>query len=97
MLAVFGVPSVHEDDPERAVRAALEMQAAVGLVAERAATGDLRPSVRIGIETGEVLVDLDRASGARDLFVAGMRSTRQPDCRPVAIRAASSSARPRMQ
>jgi class 3 adenylate cyclase len=74
MLAVCGVPAIHEDDAERAVRAALEMQAAVG---ELAATGagtsgdDWHPRIRIGIETGEVLVDLDRASGARDLFVTG--------------------------
>jgi len=71
MLAVFGVPTIHEDDPERAVRAALEMQAALGSLAEAGGTGDLRPRLRIGIDTGEVLVDLDRASGARDLFVTG--------------------------
>jgi class 3 adenylate cyclase len=71
MLAVFGVPTIHEDDPERAVRAALEMQAAVGRLVDAAGAGGQRPQVRIGIETGEVLVDLDRASGARDLFVTG--------------------------
>jgi class 3 adenylate cyclase/tetratricopeptide (TPR) repeat protein len=71
MLAVFGVPAVHEDDAERAVRAALEIQAAVGRLAENVGQGELRPRLRIGIDTGEVLVDLDRASGARDLFVTG--------------------------
>ncbi|MET1232648.1 MAG: adenylate/guanylate cyclase domain-containing protein, partial [Candidatus Limnocylindrales bacterium] len=71
MLAVFGVPAIHEDDPERAVRAALEMQAAVGHFAEDEGAEEEHPRIRIGIETGEVLVDLDRASGARDLFVTG--------------------------
>jgi len=71
MLAVFGVPAVHEDDPERAVRAALEMQTAVEKLADDGARAELRPRLRIGIDTGEVLVDLDRASGARDLFVTG--------------------------
>lgn len=70
MLAVFGVPVIHEDDPERAVRAALEMQAAIERVADLGPSA-LRPRLRIGINTGEVLVDLDRASGARDLFVTG--------------------------
>jgi len=70
MLAVFGVPTIHEDDPERAVRAALEMQAALAL-AESDGPDDLRPRLRIGLDTGEVLVDLDRASGARDQFVTG--------------------------
>lgn len=71
MLAVFGVPVIHEDDPERAVRAALEMQAAIERAAEGLGPPGVRPRLRIGIETGEVLVDLDRASGARDLFVTG--------------------------
>ena len=72
MLAVFGVPSIHEDDPERAVRAALEMQGAmVELAAELRAAGRPETSLRIGIETGEVLADLSRLGGERDLFVTG--------------------------
>jgi class 3 adenylate cyclase/tetratricopeptide (TPR) repeat protein len=70
MLAVFGVPSAHEDDPERAVRAALEMQAVIGATDVEAGKGvDLR--LRIGVETGEVLVDQTRAAAERDLFVTG--------------------------
>jgi class 3 adenylate cyclase/tetratricopeptide (TPR) repeat protein len=47
LVAIFGVPVVHEDDALRAVRAALEMQAAV------LAVGDVR--ARIGVNTGDVL------------------------------------------
>jgi class 3 adenylate cyclase len=72
MLAVFGVPAIHEDDPERAVRAALEMQVQVAaMAADARAAGRPEPALRIGIETGEVLVDLTRAGGERDLFVTG--------------------------
>jgi class 3 adenylate cyclase/tetratricopeptide (TPR) repeat protein len=72
MLAVFGVPSVHEDDAERAVRAALEMQAAMGeLATELRAEGRPELALRIGVETGEVLVDLGRAQGERDRIVTG--------------------------
>jgi hypothetical protein len=70
MLAVLGVPSAHEDDPERAVRAALEMQAVAGSAADEAGEAP-RLRLRIGIETGEVLADRSRASGERDLFVTG--------------------------
>jgi class 3 adenylate cyclase/tetratricopeptide (TPR) repeat protein/energy-coupling factor transporter ATP-binding protein EcfA2 len=50
LMAVFGAPVAHEDDPERAVRAALEMQRCA---AENAPQwGDLRLSV--GVNTGEV-------------------------------------------
>jgi len=72
MLAVFGVPATHEDDAERAVRAALEMQAAMGeLATELRAEGRPELALRIGVETGEVLVDLGRAQGERDRIVTG--------------------------
>jgi class 3 adenylate cyclase/tetratricopeptide (TPR) repeat protein len=72
MLAVFGVPAVHEDDAERAVRAALEMQSAMAALAAQL-RDEQRPelSLRIGIETGEVLVDLGRAGTERDRMVTG--------------------------
>ncbi len=72
MLAVFGVPTAHEDDAERAARAALEMQSAMGeLAAELRGEGRQELALRIGIETGEVLVDLGRATGERDRIVTG--------------------------
>src|SRR5215208_1897446 len=60
VMAVFGAPIAHEDDPERAVRCALGMLAAVQ---------ELDLAVRVGITTGEVLVDL--APGAATEGVVG--------------------------
>jgi tetratricopeptide (TPR) repeat protein len=72
VLALFGVPAAHEDDPERAVRAALEMQAAFIVQAqELLARGRPELQLRIGIETGEVLVDLERVAGERERMVTG--------------------------
>jgi len=58
ILAIFGVPHVHEDDPERAVRACLEMQDVLAELNHSFAT-EGRPQLlmRIGLEAGEVLVD----------------------------------------
>lgn len=72
MLAVFGVPTVHEDDPERAVRAALEMQQAMAELRAQAER-DGRPALalRIGMETGEVLANPTRARNERDRMVTG--------------------------
>ncbi|HWD44251.1 MAG TPA: adenylate/guanylate cyclase domain-containing protein [Actinomycetota bacterium] len=60
VMAVFGVPSVHEDDPERAVRCALRMLEAIAELNE--AHPALELSVRIGINTGEALVALARSA-----------------------------------
>lgn len=67
VMAVFGLPAAHEDDPQRAVRAALAMQAR--LPALNAQLGiDLH--LRIGISTGEVVAD-PRAVAAGQLMVTG--------------------------
>jgi class 3 adenylate cyclase/tetratricopeptide (TPR) repeat protein len=48
VMAAFGVPFAHEDDAQRAVRAALEIVAKVD---------QLGLSLRIGVESGEVVVE----------------------------------------
>src|SRR5437870_1777489 len=60
VMAVFGAPVAHEDDPERAVRAALAIQDRVG--------DESRLQVRIAVTTGEALVSL----GARPSEGEGM-------------------------
>jgi class 3 adenylate cyclase len=58
ILALFGAPVAHEDDAERAVRAALRMQEALRLYCGE--TG-AQIRLRIGVNTGEVLVGSLRA------------------------------------
>src|SRR5579862_4386380 len=60
LVALFGAPVAHEDDAERAVRAALRMHDTLSDVA-----GEIQMpvQVRIGINTGEVLVGAMRAGG----------------------------------
>jgi class 3 adenylate cyclase/tetratricopeptide (TPR) repeat protein len=53
VLAYFGYPQAHEDDPARAIQAALEIREAVPQVANR---HGLRLAARIGIATGLVVV-----------------------------------------
>jgi class 3 adenylate cyclase/tetratricopeptide (TPR) repeat protein len=56
VMAVFGVPTAHDDDAERAVRAAFALQDL--LARERLSdVGDL--VLRIGIDTGEVVTDIE--------------------------------------
>ena len=56
VMAVFGLPRAHEDDALRAVRAAVDMQAAVErLNASSEGRGLPELQIRIGINTGEVV------------------------------------------
>ena len=54
VMALFGAPVAHEDDAERAVRAALAMQAAMQEINTWTAV-DVTFALRVGINTGEVL------------------------------------------
>jgi class 3 adenylate cyclase/tetratricopeptide (TPR) repeat protein len=66
VMALFGAPIAREDDPERAVRAALAIRDAVAELNEPSPPMELR--VRIGVNTGEALVAL----GARPREGEGM-------------------------
>lgn len=61
LVALFGAPVAHEDDAERAVRAGLRMQQTVAAWAAANGVEGLR--MRVGINTGEVLVGSLRADG----------------------------------
>jgi len=52
VMAVWGAPQAHEDDAERAVRASLEIVAAVAEFGQRRGLADLR--ARAGVVTGQV-------------------------------------------
>ena len=62
VMALFGAPVAHEDDPERAVRAALAIH-------DFALEGGLE--LRVGITTGEALVSLDASPSEGEGMASG--------------------------
>ena len=82
VMAAFGVPTAHEDDPTRAVRAAIAdappPRRGERLAGSRATTSRLQ--VRIGVNTGEVLATTDPQPG--EAMVTGRHGERG---RPVAV------------
>jgi class 3 adenylate cyclase/predicted ATPase len=69
VLVYFGFPRAHEDDAERAVRAALEIVEAVGRLRPQS---DLKLQTRIGIATGSVIVgDLIGLGAAQEFAAVG--------------------------
>ncbi|HNT75753.1 MAG TPA: adenylate/guanylate cyclase domain-containing protein [Anaerolineae bacterium] len=86
LMALFGAPVAHEDDAERAVRAALEMQRALESEGEKGRQGEgetfppsppppLSPSSlwkqRIGVSTGMVFAGLVGGAARREYTVMG--------------------------
>ncbi len=63
VMAVFGAPVAHEDDPERAVRAALAIRDGI--------VDDGKLEVRVALNTGEALVNVDARPDAGEGMVAG--------------------------
>ena len=69
VVAVYGAPTAHEDDPERAVRGALAARESIAALNDRDDTLDLH--VRVGVATGEALVALDARAAEGESMVAG--------------------------
>ncbi len=84
VVGLFGVPVAYEDDPVRAIRAALELRAEFEALGDEL-RGDhgVEVGLRLSIETGEVVVDVD-PRGARAPFVVG----HAPDIAARLVRAA---------
>jgi class 3 adenylate cyclase len=68
VVAIFGAPVAHGDDPERAMRAAFAVCGAVDEM--NAADPQLDLEVRVAVNTGEVIVSLTRME-LREGMVAG--------------------------
>jgi class 3 adenylate cyclase/tetratricopeptide (TPR) repeat protein len=68
VMAVFGIPTVHEEDALRAVRAAREMTIALtALNEDLEREWGVRLAIRIGVNTGEVVTRQDRGPGGQRL------------------------------
>ncbi len=69
VMAVFGAPIAHGDDPERAVRAALAVRDAIAEMND--ADPELDLQVRTAVNTGEALVALDASVDKGEGLAAG--------------------------
>ena len=64
VMAIFGAPRAHGDDPERALRAALAIREAI-------AQGHSELEIRIGVDTGEVVGGAAPGAHAAEYTVTG--------------------------
>lgn len=69
VMALFGAPVAREDDPERAVRAALAICATIAQLNADDPGTDLH--VRVGVTTGEALIVLDANPSAGEGMASG--------------------------
>ena len=69
VLALFGTPKAHEDDPERAVRAGLAVRKAIADLNAEDEWLDLH--IRVGIHTGEALIMLGARPSEGEWSAAG--------------------------
>jgi class 3 adenylate cyclase len=65
VMAIFGLPTAHDDDPRRALDAALELR---DRVRDEPGLGERLP-IRVGVNTGEVVASREPAAG--DFIVTG--------------------------
>jgi predicted ATPase/class 3 adenylate cyclase len=88
LVAFFGATSAHEDDPERAILAALSMHVSLGAyVSKNAERRGIDLQLRVGVNTGEVIVTSvgdsrlyheDTAMGEAVTIAARLESAAEP-------------------
>ncbi len=73
IMAIFGAPVAHEDHAQRACYAALDMQAAIRRYSEGVIhTHGVKPQIRIGLNSGEVVVRVVSSDLRIDYSTVGM-------------------------
>jgi len=98
IFALFGAPAAHEDHPQRALHAALRMQDELKCYSDRIRSeGHLRVQVRVGVNTGEVVVRSVQKDEARTEYVpighAASLAARMQALAPVGSIAATEAVR----
>jgi class 3 adenylate cyclase len=72
LLVYFGYPQAHEDDPQRAVRAGLEITQEIQTLGTKVVQTEVTTAVRIGITTGLVVVgDIGSGEQHEEMAVVG--------------------------
>ena len=71
VLVFFGAPVAHEDDPERAVRCGLDMVREIAALGTDAHGHNVPLQVRVGINTGPVVVGMVGSDIAREYTAMG--------------------------
>jgi adenylate cyclase len=71
VLALFGAPVAHEDHARRACLAALELHSSLGPLAPEAAAEGLTLAIRVGLNSGEVIVGEIGDEGQMDYSAIG--------------------------
>jgi DNA-binding transcriptional ArsR family regulator len=92
VAGTFGIPEAHEDDALRAVRAALEMQAAAAEIDAEMDDPEVRMVVRIAVHCGEAFADKAAATQGRiagDVFNTAARLQAAAEPGDVVVSAAA--------
>jgi len=93
VVALFGAPVAHEDDPERAVRAALALRTAIDELNAEDEWLDLK--IRVGVNTGEALVVVGARTTEGEGMAAGDAIRHSPAGRTKDSRALARSRGPK--
>src|SRR5207244_7395444 len=98
VLAFFGAPTAHEDDPERAVRCGLDMVREIDALSAAQKSADAHSlRVRVGINSGPVVVGMVGTESANEYTAMGdtvnVAARMQGNARPGSVLVTSTTHR----